>query len=367
MPGQLGRRRVAVRADRLDRDLRRVVAAEVRGVDHDPVHHARARRAARSRGHARARGGAGSPSRRRPCPCGRTCPRRTPAASGLIRFSFSANSSSLANTTLPPSWRDARSGSTAKPGHAARSVGAASLASSRPLGRSTGHRRAAQPGPPDHPGQRLAGVRGQPVPVIQPGRIDDERLIRRERHQVGVARPERSGPCGPGRPRRAGSLAIQRATSVSRVAPRRGPGSRPRAARSARRRSRPRRPRSRRARRRLSAGGHGEWSDTTQSMVPVAERRPQPLAVGPAADRRAALELGRAVRDLLGGEGQVVRAGLGGDRHPVPPGRGDQPQRVGAGQVQDVHPGAGRPASAGSPCATAAVSADVRPRPQEAP
>ena len=40
-PGQLSRRRIAVRAGRLDRDLRRVVPAEVRGVHHDPVHHPR--------------------------------------------------------------------------------------------------------------------------------------------------------------------------------------------------------------------------------------------------------------------------------------------------------------------------------------
>ena len=45
----------------------------------------------------------------------------------------------------------------------------------------------------------------------------------------------------------------------------------------------------------------------------VAQALPQQLAVAALADRRAALELGRAVGDLLGGEGQVVRAGLGGD------------------------------------------------------
>ena len=48
------------------------------------------------------------------------------------------------------------------------------------------------------------------------------------------------------------------------------------------------------------------------SMVAVARARPRAFPVGCVADRGAALELRRAVRDILGVEGQVVRAGLGG-------------------------------------------------------
>ena len=95
------------------RRLRRVVAGEVRGVDDDAARRCRARRAGRPPSRARACGGAGSPSRRRPCPCGRTR-RARPAAPGSTRFSRSAKNSSLAATTAPPRAREARSGSRAK-------------------------------------------------------------------------------------------------------------------------------------------------------------------------------------------------------------------------------------------------------------
>jgi hypothetical protein len=49
----------------------------------------------------------------------------------------------------------------------------------------------------------------------------------------------------------------------------------------------------------------------------VGEPLPQHVLVGGVADRRAALELRRAVLDLLRGQREVVRAGLDGDRHPV--------------------------------------------------
>ena len=51
--------------------------------------------------------------------------------------------------------------------------------------------------------------------------------------------------------------------------------------------------------------------------VAVAQRRPQRLAVRGLPDRRAALERRRAVRDVLRGEGEVVRARLDGDPHPL--------------------------------------------------
>ena len=78
--------------------------------------------------------------------------------------------------------------------------------------------------------------------------------------------------------------------------------------------------------------------------VAVAQRRPQRLAVRRLADRRAALERRRAVGHLLGGEGQVVRAGLDGDPHALGAGLPQHRQRVGVGQVDDVRP---RPRVAG--------------------
>ena len=63
---------------------------------------------------------------------------------------------------------------------------------------------------------------------------------------------------------------------------------------------------------------------------------PQQLAVGVIADRRAALELRRAVGHVFSAQGEVMRAGLGGDRESLILGRSDQWQRRGAGQVHDV-------------------------------
>ena len=106
-------RRMAGHVGGIYRDLRRVVAGEPGGVDHDAAHDARHaeaddRRVAGVGGCAR--GAAGSPSRRTPGPCARRSPAGISAGAGLIRFSFSANSSSLAHTTAPPARRAARSG-----------------------------------------------------------------------------------------------------------------------------------------------------------------------------------------------------------------------------------------------------------------
>ncbi|HEX5595313.1 MAG TPA: hypothetical protein VFX61_04700, partial [Micromonosporaceae bacterium] len=73
----------------------------------------------------------------------------------------------------------------------------------------------------------------------------------------------------------------------------------------------------------------------------VPQAAPERLPVGRLADRRAALERGGAVGDLLGGERQVVRAGLRGDPDTIGPGRGEKRQHLAAGHVQDVHPAAG--------------------------
>ena len=73
----------------------------------------------------------------------------------------------------------------------------------------------------------------------------------------------------------------------------------------------------------------------------VLEALPQGPAVVVLAQRRTALVLGGAVGDELGGEGEVVRAGLDGDPDALPLGGADGRQGLGGGQVEDVRPGAG--------------------------
>ncbi len=68
--------------------------------------------------------------------------------------------------------------------------------------------------------------------------------------------------------------------------------------------------------------------------------RPEQLPVGHLPDRRAALELGPAGTDLLGREGEVVRARLGCDTGLGSLGGGQDRDRIGARQVQHVHAGA---------------------------
>ena len=75
----------------------------------------------------------------------------------------------------------------------------------------------------------------------------------------------------------------------------------------------------------------------TMALAAQARRRYTEVLVGGLAYGRAALELAGAVRDLLGGQRQVVRAGLHGDPYPFRPGLGDQRQGVGGGQVEHVH------------------------------
>ena len=82
---------------------------------------------------------------------------------------------------------------------------------------------------------------------------------------------------------------------------------------------------------------------------PVGESPPQLLAVVRLPDGRAALELRRPSRDLLGRERQVVRTGLGGDPDAVPARLGDEGERVAAGEVEDVRPSARGPGGLDDP------------------
>ncbi len=67
-----------------------------------------------------------------------------------------------------------------------------------------------------------------------------------------------------------------------------------------------------------------------------AQAFPEPLAVLPLPDRRCALVTGVAVRNLLGGECQVMGTGLDGESQPKVAGTGDHRQGVGRRQVDDV-------------------------------
>ena len=114
------------------------------------------------------------------------------------------------------------------------------------------------------------------------------------------------------------------------------------------------------ASRRLRSGVHGEWSLTTRSTSPSASAAHSASRCARLADRRAALERRRPVGHLLGGEGQVVRAGLDGDPHALGPGPPQQRQGVGVGEVDDVRP---RPGVAGGRDQPADRRLLRRPRP----
>ena len=68
---------------------------------------------------------------------------------------------------------------------------------------------------------------------------------------------------------------------------------------------------------------------------------PEVLAVVALADRWRAFELGRAVRDLLRGKREVVRAGLDGERHLGLAGGAEERQRIGRREMNDVRAGPG--------------------------
>ena len=77
-----------------------------------------------------------------------------------------------------------------------------------------------------------------------------------------------------------------------------------------------------------------------QSIVPSRRRLDQRLAVGLGAQRRVHLEAARVeAADLLVGEAEVVRAGLGADLDPGGLGGADDLDRLGGGEVLDVDAG----------------------------
>ncbi len=76
---------------------------------------------------------------------------------------------------------------------------------------------------------------------------------------------------------------------------------------------------------------------------------PQRVPVALPADGRRALVQGRSVGNLVGGERQIVRAGLHGQRDPGVTGGENVVQGTRRGQVQDVQAGTGRGRQRGEP------------------
>lgn len=68
----------------------------------------------------------------------------------------------------------------------------------------------------------------------------------------------------------------------------------------------------------------------------VGERDPERVAVGGAADGRAALELGAAGGDVRGGEREVVEARLHGEREAGRLGSANERERARGGEVHNV-------------------------------
>src|SRR5262245_22844014 len=263
--------------------------------------------------------------------------------SGLIRFSLAAKNSSVARTTLPPNRRDARSGSLVK-----------SLIA--PPGKQVSARAAvvdalaAQPGRPHPTGDESSVVRGEWMPVVQNGGLDRPALLRREDAEVGICAHSDS-PLA----RQAGQSGWRGrhpARDVREAMP--APfGHRPddREPKLERRDTTPRGPEIA-ARQRLQR----RWARTVvgndEIDQTVAKPLPEPVTVRGIPDRRAALVLCRAVRDVLSGQAQIMRARLGGDPYSVPPCISERRQRARTRQVHDVdacsgHRGQGHQASDG--------------------
>src|SRR2546430_3367401 len=92
----------------------------------------------------------------------------------------------------------------------------------------------------------------------------------------------------------------------------------------------------------LEDGGRGRMVARHEVEGPFGEALPQALPVAPLADRWGAFPGGGAVQDLLRGEGEIVRARLGGDPgtrapgHSQPGARGGRPDGAQVGAASGV-------------------------------
>ena len=174
--------------------------------------------------------------------------------------------------------------------------------------------------------------------VMQGRRVHRYARLGVEDDEVGVAaRGDRSLAVGSARPPPTGRRPSSRHVGEGEAAGA-APRSRRRAARAGARRSRPRhatgRPRPAASARAARASDPSRWCRSGRRAGPARAARGS-RARGSA----GALEPGISVGDLLGGEGQIVRAGLDRQRQPLLAGPRDHRQGVGRRQVDDVDAG----------------------------
>ena len=212
------------------------------------------------------------------------------------------------------------------------------------------------------PAQAHARIGRDRVAVKQRRRIDHGRS-RVEDDEIGVA-AHRDRALAAVRPAsRAGAAAIQVATWSS-DSPRRARRSTPRRARAGARRCRPTPPRNRRRRCDFSAGGRRRMIGRDEVDVALRERLPQRFAMPRLADRRRALEGGRARRRSP----RRRTSGSAGRSRPMigrPGARGPRAarERVRRREVHDVDVGAGTraPGESADRSPPARSPADVTP------
>src|SRR2546425_1280739 len=254
------------------------------------------------------------------------------------RFSLGAKNSSFAITARTPTRAAARS---IKPGFTRSSPPPNPLpprAAWKPP--ALVHARPPQKRPQHDARQPAPGVRRDRVTMMQPRGVDGKGRIGVPDDEVGVA-PRRDPALAVAYSGQAGGAGGEPARQLLRaVSPRPLGGPRGGQQQLERGDAAPRREEVA-GLEALQRGGGGGVVAREEVDDPAGEPVPQSLAVLPLADRGGALERRGAVRDLLGGEREIVRAGLDGDRQPRRPRPRQGVERARRGEMHDVHGAAG--------------------------
>ena len=231
----------------------------------------------------------------------------------MIRFSRAANSSSLAATTLPPSAREARSGSACSRHRSVASRPAAGRGATRQVDRLA---RAARSGAPT-PAQRAPGVRRDRVPVLQRCAASTTNSSGRERDRGRRRRPSAIRPLSRQPDQVGGALRHPPTRRRRGRCPRPRLASTPRAGRAAATRSRPRRRAKSPVSKPLQRPGCTASGRRPRSRSRRRAGRPRARRGWPSSRIGGQhLNCGRAVRDRRRpSKREVVRAGLDGHPH----------------------------------------------------